>query len=73
MNFEYSKAEITVNATRLEKPPRMDEINYELRVYSLDSNLNINLLKMDIEKCGTIFNTVQSYCSVSGEVKRIEE
>jgi uncharacterized OsmC-like protein len=73
MNFEYSNAEIIVNATRLEKPPRMDEINYELRIYSQDNNLNINLLKKNIEKFGTIFNTVKSSCSVIGEIKKISE
>ena len=71
MNFEYSHAEIMVEATRLEKPPRMDDINYELKVYSQDSKLNIELLKKNIEKFGTIFNTVKSSCSVIGEVKKI--
>jgi len=71
MNFEYEKAEITVNATRLEKPPRMDEINYELRVYSKDDSLNIDLLKKNIEKFGTIFNTVKLSCSIVGEIKKI--
>lgn len=71
MNFEYSHAEIMVEATRLEKPPRMDEINYELKVYSQDSNLNIELLQKNIEKHGTIFNTVKLSCSVIGEVKKI--
>ena len=73
MNFEYSNAEIIVNATRLEKPPKMDEINYELRIYSQDDNLNINLLKKNIEKFGTIFNTVKSSCSIVGEIKKISE
>jgi hypothetical protein len=49
MNFDYSKAEITVSATRLKKPPRMDEIIYELSVYSQDSSLNIDLLHQNIE------------------------
>ncbi|TLP79070.1 OsmC family protein [Maribacter sp. ACAM166] len=71
MNFEYEKAEIVVNATRLEKPPRMDEIIYELSVYSEDDSLNIDLLKKNIEKFGTIFNTVQSSCSIVGEIKKI--
>jgi uncharacterized OsmC-like protein len=73
MNFEYSNAEIIVNATRIEKPPRMDGINYELRIYSQDNNLNINLLKKNIEKFGTIFNTVKSSCSVTGLIKKIAE
>lgn len=73
MNFEYSNAEIKVNATRLEKPPRMDEISYELRIYSQDNNLNINLLKKNIEKFGMIFNTVKSSCSIIGEINILSE
>lgn len=73
MNFEYSHAEITVNAIRLEKPPRMDDINYELKIHSKDTKLNIDLLKKNIEQFGTIFNTVKSSCSVNGEIKRIAE
>jgi len=73
MKFEYSHAEITVNAIRLEKPPRMDEINYELRVYSKDESLNIDLLKRNIEKFGTIYNTAKAACTISGEIKRIAE
>ena len=71
MNFEYSKAELIVKATRLEKPPRMDAINYDLKVYSQDKGLNINLLKKNIEKHGTIFNTVKTSCSITGEVEKI--
>ena len=73
MNFEYSSAELTVNAVRLEKPPRMDEIQYELIVYSQDDSLNIDLLQKNIEKFGTIFNTVKACCAVSGTIKKIAE
>ena len=73
MNFEYSKAEITVAAIRKEKPPRMDEIEYVLKVYSQDNKLNINLLKKNIEKFGTIFNTVKSSCSIKGEIEKIND
>lgn len=69
MHFEYSKAEITVKAIRLEKPPRMDEINYELTIYSSDDTLNLNLLKKNIENFGTIFNTVKTSCTITGEIK----
>jgi uncharacterized OsmC-like protein len=73
MNFEYSTTELTVSAKRLEKPPRMDEIQYELKIYSQDSSLNIDLLKKNIEKFGTIFNTVKSSCSVVGTIQKIAE
>lgn len=70
MNFEYEKAEITVKGIRLEKPPRMDEIQYELTLYSQDEKLNIELLKRNIENFGTIFNTVKSSCSISGIITK---
>ena len=73
MKFDYSKAEIDVSAIRLEKPPRMDEISYKLTVYSKDTDLNIKLLKKNIEKFGTIYNTVKLSCSVSGEILVIDE
>ncbi|HAT66680.1 MAG TPA: osmotically inducible protein C [Flavobacteriaceae bacterium] len=73
MNFEYSNAEITVKATRLEKPPRMDEIYYELHIYSQDENVNLSLLKKNIEKFGTIFNTVKLSCTIIGDIKLISQ
>lgn len=69
MNFEYTTAEIKISATRLEKPPRMDQINYELTIYSQNENINLILLKKNIEKFGTIFNTVLVSCTIDGEIK----
>jgi uncharacterized OsmC-like protein len=71
MNFEYSKAEISVTATRLEKPPRMDQIKYVLKIYSQDDSLNIDLLKKNIEKFGTIYNTAKLSCTIQGEIQKI--
>ncbi|MBU2939905.1 OsmC family protein [Lacinutrix sp. C3R15] len=70
MHFEYTNAEITVNAIRLEKPPRMDQIHYGLTIYSKD-NINMDLLKKNIEKFGTIFNTVKRSCAITGEIKQV--
>lgn len=72
MNFRYSKTLLEVNATRLEHPPRMDNIMYNLTIYSNDKKLNIELLKKNIEKHGTIYNTIQLACSISGTIKIIE-
>tara|TARA_R110002051_G_scaffold324515_2_gene422109 strand:+ start:1686 stop:2087 length:402 start_codon:yes stop_codon:yes gene_type:complete len=69
MNFEYTSAEIKISATRLEKPPRMDEINYELIINSQDKSINLNLLKKNIEKFGTIFNTVLTSCTINGKIE----
>ena len=73
MHFEYTSAEISVKATRFEKPSRMDEINYVLKVYSKDKNLNIDLLKKNIEKFGTIYNTIKSSCTINGSIEKISD
>ena len=70
MQFSYEKTSLSVKATRLEHPPRMEHLSYELLIYSQDEKLNLNLLKKNIEKFGTIFNTVKQSCSISGEISR---
>ncbi|WP_055442952.1 OsmC family protein [Lacinutrix himadriensis] len=72
MKFTYSKAAIEVNATRLENPPRMENILYNLTIYSNDKKLNKELLKKNIEKFGTIYNTVKLSCTISGTISTIE-
>jgi uncharacterized OsmC-like protein len=72
MKFTYSKATLNVNATRLETPPRMDDIIYNLTIYSNDKKLNTELLKKNIEKFGTIYNTVKLSCTISGAIKTIK-
>lgn len=68
MKFEYTSADITVQGVRLDKPPRMDQINYQLIIETTDKNLNVNLLKKNIEKFGTIYNTVKLSCDINGTV-----
>ncbi|WP_158837405.1 OsmC family protein [Polaribacter sp. L3A8] len=72
MKFTYSKATLDVHATRLKNPPRMDNLIYNLTIYSSDKKLNIDLLKKNIEKHGTIYNTIKLSCSISGIIKAIE-
>lgn len=68
MRFSYEKATLTVNAERLKNPPRMDRLTYELTIYSHDEKLNDVLLKKNIEKFGTIYNTVKQVCEISGTI-----
>ena len=70
MKFSYIKTSMAVKATRLESPPRMEHLSYELIVYSQDEKLNIDLLKKNIEKFGTIYNTVKQSCSISGKMTK---
>ncbi len=73
MRFEYTHAEIEVRGTRLEQPPRMDDIHYVLKIYSQDPHLNMDLLQKNIERFGTIFNTVKTSCTVIGEIEQVAD
>jgi len=57
-----------VKAERLEKPPRMENINYELIIHSIDEKLNLDLLQKNIEKHGTIYNMAQAICIINCEI-----
>ena len=69
LRFSYEKATLEVSAIRLEKPPRMENINYKLTIYSKDEKLNTSLLKKNIEKHGTIYNTINLSCAISGTIE----
>ena len=71
MKFTYTKATLEVNATRLENPPRMDNIVYDLTIYTHDKKLNSDLLNKNSEKFGTIYNTVKLSSSISGTIRTI--
>lgn len=73
LKFDYDEARLNVTATRLERPPRMDLIKFELTVFSKDSRLNTRLLQKNIERYGTIFNTVSASCEVEGTVVKSED
>ncbi|MGO4918865.1 OsmC family protein [Maribacter spongiicola] len=69
MKFTYNRTTLEVKAERLDNPPRMDNIIYSLTIFSDDDKLNTSLLKKNIEKYGTIYNTVKLSCSISGSIK----
>lgn len=70
MKFTYLKATVDVSATRTEKPLKIDEIAYKLIIYSSDENLNIPLLKKNIQKFGTIYNTAKLSCNIDGVIEQ---
>ncbi|GAL79529.1 hypothetical protein JCM19274_2037 [Algibacter lectus] len=46
----------------------MEHLIYNVTIYTNDKKLNTDLLKKNIEKFGTIYNTVKLSCAISGTV-----
>lgn len=68
LGFDYTTATIEVTGERQEKPTKMVAINYVIHLSSTDEKLNLELLHRNIQKFGTIYNTLKGVCEVSGEI-----
>ena len=71
MKFSYDHAEITVTATRQDRPPMIHKISYDLVVYSNDA-INTDLLLRNLQKFGTIYNTLNAVCEIEGGIRVCE-
>lgn len=72
MLFNYDKATVEVTAIREDKPPHIEQVFYTLTIHSNDPKLNTILLKKNIEKFGTIYNTVAKSCQIEGVITVVE-
>ncbi len=68
LKIPYAKAEIMVLGVRSDVPPVMVRVDYELTVYSDAPARKIELLHRNIQKFGTIYNTVSASCEVNGKI-----
>jgi uncharacterized OsmC-like protein len=66
--FRYQEASIKVVAERQEAPPKMIRVTYSLRIVTDEPEQRVELLQRNIQKYGTIYNTLAATCDVSGKV-----
>lgn len=68
MKFNYKKATVDVVGTRQDSPPKIISIDYEIKIYSNDEKLNVELLHKNLQKFGTIYNTLKEVSDVKGKI-----
>jgi uncharacterized OsmC-like protein len=68
LRFSYQQAAIRVHGVREDAPPRMSKITYELTLWTAEPERRIELLDRNLQKYGTIFNTLKASCEVSGRI-----
>jgi uncharacterized OsmC-like protein len=66
--FAYTGASISVTAEREETPPRIARMQYVLRVTTDEPAHRLDLLHRNLQKHGTVYNTLAAACAVSGEI-----
>lgn len=69
--FRYESATVLVVAEREDSPPRIVRMHYELEIVTDEPTTRVELLHRNIEKFGTITNTLSRACEVTGTVTAV--
>ncbi|MFZ2099850.1 MAG: OsmC family protein [Oricola sp.] len=68
--FEHRGVEVRLNGKRQDGPPFMAEITYELIVDTDEDDRRLELMHHNVQKYGTIFNTVSAATKLEGIIRR---
>ncbi len=72
LHFALRGVSVTITAVRQDVPPRLESITYELRVDTDESEQRLALLHANVQKYGTVFNTVSPGTELRGTLIRAE-
>lgn len=70
LHIPYRKAKISVHGVRNDNPPYMSEIIYKLEVDTDTDNRKIDNWHKNILKFGTITNTLNRACKLTGTMRK---
>jgi len=70
MPFAYESAEVEVVMHRQDAPPRFTAIEYALHLVTAEPEHRLELLHRNLQKFGTVYNTLAAVCEVTGSVTR---
>ena len=73
LKFRYESARVRVSAERTAPPPRIVRMHYELEVTTSEPAARVELLHRNIEKFGTITNTLSLACEVTGSIRAVSK
>ncbi|MFN4001974.1 OsmC family protein [Microcella sp.] len=66
--FAYESVRVEVTMHRQDAPPRFTAIEYTLHLVTTEPAHRIELLHRNLQKFGTVYNTLAAVCEVSGTV-----
>lgn len=71
LGFDLRGVEVSLRGMRQDSPPKMLSVNYELVVDTDESEQRLALLHKNVQKYGTIFNTVAAAVEISGTIRKM--
>ncbi|EKF61491.1 OsmC family protein [Agrobacterium albertimagni AOL15] len=72
LDFDLRGIEVTLHGIRQESPPRMVRINYDIVVETDETDARLDLLHRNLQKYGTIYNTLAGATELVGNIRRKE-
>lgn len=70
MKFTLRGVRVSIHGIRQDVPPRMESITYEILVDTDESDHRLELLHTNVQKFGTVFNTVAPGTQLTGVLRR---
>ena len=70
LKFSFRSVEVDVCGVRQDAPPRIERIEYTIRVDTDEPERRLELLHDNVRKFGTVFNTVAPGTELSGVLVR---
>jgi len=70
LNFDLRGIEVSLHGVRQDSPPKMIRIDYEIAVDTDESDQRIELLHKNLQKYGTIYNTLAGATELAGTIRK---
>jgi len=68
--FDLRGIAVSLHGVRQDSPPKMIRIAYEIVVDTAETDARLNLLHKNLQKYGTIYNTLAGAVELSGTIRR---
>jgi len=70
LKFDLRGIEVALHGVRQDSPPKMIRIDYEIVVETDESDQRVELLHKNLQKYGTIYNTLAAATELGGTIRR---
>ena len=68
LGFSYREASIEVLSQRQDNPPQISRVDWTLDIVTSDPPERLRLLQTNLERQGTIYNTIAAGAQISGRI-----
>lgn len=70
LGFDLRGIEVSLHGIRQDSPPKMIRIDYDIVVDTDETDARLDLLHRNVQKYGTIYNTLAGATELAGTIRR---